>query len=257
MRKKINNLKILFIIVVFSCITVVSCDSENALDCFQSAGSRVTLSLTMSEFNSVLVNRDIVLEIVQSSQYGVTIETGENLLNEVSAKVIDGRLILSDDNTCNYVRDYGITKIRVETPNLIEIRSSTQYDISSIGTLNFEDLTLVSEDADQTSTFTVGDFRLTLNSENVEIVSNNLAFFYLNGFVENLDIDFFNGDGRLEGEDLIAQNVIVFHRSSNDIIVNPQQSLKGELRHTGNLISKNVPPVVEVEELYTGQLIFN
>ena len=40
------------------------------------------------------------------------------------------------------------------------------------------------------------------------------------------------------------------------MVVNPQQSLEGQLRGTGNLISVNEPPVVEVERIYTGQLIF-
>jgi len=48
----------------------------------------------------------------------------------------------------------------------------------------------------------------------------------------------------------------VYHRGSNDMIVNPQISLTGELRGTGNLISLNTPPIVEIDQLYTGQLIF-
>ena len=42
-----------------------------------------------------------------------------------------------------------------------------------------------------------------------------------------------------------------------DMIVNPQQSISGELRSTGNVIAKNRPPIVEVEEFYTGRLIFD
>ena len=40
------------------------------------------------------------------------------------------------------------------------------------------------------------------------------------------------------------------------MIVNPQQSLTGELRSSGDLISKNQPPIFDVEQFYTGQLIF-
>jgi hypothetical protein len=40
------------------------------------------------------------------------------------------------------------------------------------------------------------------------------------------------------------------------MIVNPQQSLTGLLRGTGDLISVNHPPIVDVEQLYTGHLIF-
>ncbi len=69
------------------------------------------------------------------------------------------------------------------------------------------------------------------------MISNNLSFYYIDGVVETLYVGFYSGSGRFEAENLIAQNVIIFHRGTNDVIVNPQQSLTGELRGTGDLIS--------------------
>jgi len=40
------------------------------------------------------------------------------------------------------------------------------------------------------------------------------------------------------------------------MFVNPQETLTGELRGTGDLISLNNPSVIEVEQYYTGKLIF-
>ena len=79
---------------------------------------------------------------------------------------------------------------------------------------------------------------------------------FISGTTNNLFIGFYSGDARFEGANLIAQNVEIFHRSSNDMIINPQQSLIGEIRSTGDVISLNEPPVVSVQELYTGRLIF-
>ena len=72
----------------------------------------------------------------------------------------------------------------------------------------------------------------------------------------NLMVGFYSGDSRFEGGNLIAQNVVISHRGTNDMIVNPQQSLKGVLRSYGHVISKNIPPVVEVDILFSGRLIF-
>ena len=83
-----------------------------------------------------------------------------------------------------------------------------------------------------------------------------MSLFYLSGEVENLNINFANGDSRFEGENLIAQNVSVFHRGTNDMIVNPQQSITGSILSTGNVISVNQPPIVDVEEVFNGRLIF-
>ena len=55
---------------------------------------------------------------------------------------------------------------------------------------------------------------------------------------------------------MITQRVNFNHRGSNDILVNPQESLTGVLRGTGDLQSYNRPATVDVEELYNGRLIF-
>ena len=72
-----------------------------------------------------------------------------------------------------------------------------------------------------------------------------------------MNINFAAGNGRFEGENLVAQNINIFHRGSNDMVVNPQQSLTGSIRSTGNVISVNEPPLVNVEEVFSGRLIFN
>ncbi|WP_296384204.1 head GIN domain-containing protein [Winogradskyella sp.] len=246
--------KVAFLIVAF---LIFACNSEDANDCFQTSGNIIQEVIDVTSFERILVNRDVELIIKETSEYKVTVETGENLINDVKVVVIDNQLVLTDNNTCNYVRDYGITKVYVEAPNLTEIRTSSQYEISSDGVLNYNSLALFSEDFTNESEFTVGDFRLTVASENLNIASNNISFFYLDGTVTNLFIGFYSGSGRFEGENLLAQNIEVYHRSSNDMVVNPIQSLTGELRGTGNLISVNEPPVVDVERIYTGQLIFN
>jgi hypothetical protein len=41
------------------------------------------------------------------------------------------------------------------------------------------------------------------------------------------------------------------------MIVFPVGSIKGELRSSGNLIAKNRPTVVDIDEYYTGRLIFD
>lgn len=238
-------------------LIIFACDSDSASNCLQTSGPIIQQDVPISNFDRILVNRDIELIIAQADEFSVLIETGENLLSDVKVEVLEDQLILTDENTCNYFRDYGITKVFVTAPNVTEIRTSTQYDISSTGVLAYDRLALISEDFNVDTEFTVGDFRLNVQSENVSIVSNNISFFFLSGTTENISISFAAGIGRFEGSNLIADHVQISHRGSNDMVVNPQLSLTGVLRGTGNLISKNQPPTVDVEELYIGRLIFN
>lgn len=247
------KMKRLIYIAIF---IVLACDRENAWDCIQESGAIIQQEFEVADFENILVNRDVKLIIKEGTDFEVVIETGENLMNDISVEVVENELQLSDNNTCNYVREYGITKIYVTAPNISVIRNSSQYEVSSDGVLTYNDLRLISEDANQPGNFTVGDFRLQIDSERLRVVANNISSFYISGEVDDLFVGFYSGAGRFQGEDLIAENVDVFHRGSNDMIVNPQQSLTGELRGTGDLISLNQPPAIEVEQFYTGELIF-
>ena len=245
------------IIYILICLLLVACNRENAFDCFQTEGDIVQQEAVVSSFENILVNRDIELIIKEGLDYEVIVETGKNLLNDVKAIVVGNELQLTDNNGCNYVRGYGITKVYVTAPNIKEIRNSSQYEISSNGILTYPNLTLISEDFNAPGSFTVGDFRLQVNNDKLSVVSNNISSFYISGNVNNLFVGFYAGVGRFEGENLVAQDVDVFHRGSNDMIVNPQVSLTGTLNGTGDLISVNQPPTVDVEMLYIGELIFN
>ncbi len=245
--------KAIYILIL---LLVFACDSESAGDCFQKTGSIIQQEVSVDAFDKILVNRDIELIIKEGATQKVIIETGKNLLNDVEASVVDGKLTLTDNNNCNYVRGYGITKVYITSPNITEIRSSTQYDIRSDGVLTYPNLTVLSEDFGAPDTFTNANFRLQIDNNSFRLVFNNLSNCFISGETDNLNITFAAGTSRFEGRDLIAQNVQFWNRSSNDMIVNPQQEIKGKISGTGNVIAVNKPPVIEVEEVYKGRLIF-
>ncbi|WP_111308154.1 head GIN domain-containing protein [Confluentibacter sediminis] len=246
--------KIIYIIIL---IVLFSCNTENTGDCFQTTGAIIQQEVTLSTFDKILVNRDIELIVKEGSEQKVIVETGENLLNDVKVVITDGKLILTDNNSCNYVRNYGVTKVYVTSPNITEIRSSTQYDVRSDGVLTYPTLTILSEDYSAPDSFTVGNFHLQLNNNAFNVVFNNLSNCYISGNTNSLNITFASGLSRFEGENLIAQNITFWNRSSNDMILNPQQSISGKISGTGNVICVNQPPIVNVEEHYKGRLIFN
>lgn len=253
-NKFLLDMKVLKYIVLFSLF--FACDSENTSDCFQKTGSIVQQEIVLETFDKILVNRDVELIIKQGLEQRVIVETGKNLLNDVEISVLNNQLILTDNNSCNFVREYGVTKVYVTSPNITEIRSSTQYDISSDGVLTYPDLVILSEDFFQTDTFTSGNFNLQIDNSSFRLVFNNLSNCFISGETNNLNITFAAGTSRFEGRDLIAENVTIWNRSSNDMILNPQQSLTGLISGTGDVISVNKPPIVDVEEQYNGRLIF-
>ncbi|MDF0708030.1 head GIN domain-containing protein [Flagellimonas okinawensis] len=244
-----------FTLAIF--LLLLSCNGDNVPDCFQNAGDIVRRPIEVSDFNTLTVFENLNVVLKQGDEQIVEIETGEFLWNDVSATVENNRLILRNENSCNYVRDYGLTTVYITSPNLTEIRSSTGLLISSDGVLSYPSLNLLAESFINPDTETTdGSFDLNLNSTTIRITVNGIAYFKLQGNTENLNVSVAAGDSRVEAENLVATNVAVNHRGSNDVFVNPQQRLSGVIRGTGNVISVNTPPEVNVEELFNGKLIY-
>ncbi|MGF1559864.1 MAG: head GIN domain-containing protein [Flavobacteriaceae bacterium] len=245
------------LVVTLFGVTVNSCNTDAAPDCLQSAGNLVRDEVSISDFTKITVFENISLVLKQGEQTKVTVETGEFLLNEVSATVEGDRLVLRDTNDCNYFRDYGSTTVFVTAPNIVEIRSSTGWPIRSDGVLSYPSLTLLSESfVNPESETTDGAFDLEVANENLNLVVNGISYFKLRGTTGSLNLTIAAGDSRIEAQGLIANTVGLNHRGSNDMLINPQQSLSGVIRGTGDVVSFTRPDVVDVEVLFNGRLFF-
>ncbi|MEO1484320.1 MAG: head GIN domain-containing protein [Bacteroidota bacterium] len=244
-------------LLLLSIVFLFSCNGDNVPDCFQNAGEIQRIQVEVEPFSQITVFENLNLVLRQGEEQQVELESGEFLLNEISATVEAGRLILRNENNCNFVRDYGISTVYVTSPNITEIRSSTGQLISSDGVLAYPNLALISESFNNPETETTdGSFDLAVDSERVSIVVNGIAFFQLRGVTDSFVVSIASGDSRVEAEDLMAENVNINHRGTNDLFVNPQQRISGVIRGTGDVISFNRPPEIEVEEIFNGRLLF-
>lgn len=245
--------KLVFNIIV--AVLLFGCNSEDANNCFQTVGTTITEEISVNSFNKILVNERIKLIIKEGDSQKVEIETGENLLNDISAEVSNNTLILTNNNTCNFVRDYGITKITVTTDVLNEIRNSSEQAVRSEGILTFNSLKLISDNF-QSDYINIGDFHISVNNANLEIISNGISNFYIDGTTTNFNVGFFAADSRLEAKNLLATNINITHKSSNDMLVNPQEKITGNIYSIGDVIAYNQPTIVAITEHYEGKLIF-
>lgn len=230
-----------------------SCDSENANDCFQTSGELVSKEFYVENFNKINISEGIELIIKEGTDTKVVIESGQNLLSGITAEVSDGKLFLRNSNGCNLVRDYNTTKVYVTTPTLENVYSSSQFAVKSDGILNFPLLNLQSGMFSNTAS---GTFELEVNCENLTIEDNKSTFFKISGKATNLSVNFYDGNARFDGSNLIANEVLFFQRSSNDIIVHPINKISGTIYSTGNIVLKNTPPTIEVTQLYQGHLVY-
>jgi hypothetical protein len=231
---------------------------EKPSDCVESSGAIITKDVLVQPFKKIKVYRGIEVVITQGEEYKVQIVAGKNFIDNVEVSQNGEQLIFKDEASCNWVRAYGATKILVTTPTLEEVYSKTDRNISSNGVLTFPYLSFISidKDGDGESGAGTGDFILNVQNNYLNIANNNVSRFYLSGQTNTANFYFYFGDGRIEAENLIAKNIIIYHRGSNDMVVYPTESITGTMNSSGNSILKNVPPIVDVEELYQGRVIY-
>lgn len=232
---------------------ISGCNSDAAPDCFKTAGKTISYEVAVDSFTAIEVSEGVEVVLKQGTERNVVVQTGENLTGSTSVTVRDNTLYITNNSSCNWVRDYNTTTVYVTTPVLEKIYTLSQFMVRSDGVLAFPSLILQSGMRGKTPS---GIFELTVNCENLFIEDNQKLYCAIKGNATNLTVNYFSGDARFDGANLIAQNVTVFHRSSNNITINPQQEIRGTVSSTGNLILKNHPPIVEVERLYTGKIIF-
>jgi len=238
-------------------ILILGCNSKKGIDCFRTTGTIIQEEFQVAAFTKITVLEGVQLILTQGDEASVLIETGENLIEEIEVKVENGTLLLQNNATCNLVRDYNKTKAFVTVTDIDEIRNASQYTIETRGPLVLNSLDLYSEDfGAEGEYYTIGDFDLDLQVENLRLVANNVSNFFLRGQAEKASFSLYAGVSRIEAGNFLVNNLTIFHRSTNKMIVHPLSKISGEIRGIGDVISKNRPPEIDVEIFYTGQLIF-
>ena len=250
------------LLVSYYCMFLISlfcssCDTEDGNDCFQTAGDTTTLNIELPAFNRVRIDNDMSIVITQGATQEITVETGRNLVSDLAFFVEDNTFIARNENGCNFFRDARLTTVFLTTPNLTFIKNNSIGEVRSNGILAFPELRLESittpglEDINKT-----GDFILEINSDNFSVIANGNSDFFISGTALSANINFSDEFPLLEAGDLLVQDLLVRHVGAAPMIVNPQNSIAGQIRATGDVISRNEPPIVDVEELFTGRLIF-
>lgn len=223
-------------------------------DCIKNSGDAVTKEYAISDFDKIRVHSGISLVVKEGSDFKVIIQSGTNIIGNIEVNKQGDFLDIKDNSTCNWTRDFKAATVFVTAPNISEIQSKTEQDILSDGTLTFPILRLFALNEDEAGT---GDFYFNINNGQTVIESNHVSNFYISGNTAELLCNFYFGTGKFYGENFICQNIKIFQRGSNDMILKPIQSISGKILNTGNVILKNNPPVINVEQLFSGYLIMN
>ncbi|ESU21091.1 hypothetical protein FEDK69T_26460 [Flavobacterium enshiense DK69] len=238
-----------FLAVVF---LLISCSSEVVPGCYREPGKTISRFDDVEAFHEINIAGGINLVVKQGDVAEVKIETGENIIAEVTTKVTNGILYVKNKLEC----DLGTTipaRVTVTAPDITKIYSSSQYSVESEGVLNFPYLNLQQGLFGETAS---NIFDLNVNCQNLVVENNNTTIFRIKGTTNSLNVVFYSGVSRFEGADLAVQDVYVFQRSSNDMILKPANKIEGDIYSNGNIILLSRPSVVNVVQHYTGHIVY-
>jgi hypothetical protein len=232
-------------------------------DCFKGNGNQITKTFPLEGFTKIKVYSGIELVVKEGANYEVKIITSDNIIDNLDVKLNGDLLVVKDNSSCNITRDYGQTTVYITIPDgsilplitELELHSKTEQKVQSYGVLHSPIVRLFSlgDDGDEAGT---GDFNIQVDNGQLVVESNTVSNYYIEGNCNQMLLNFYFGDGRFYGENLFAQSIQVYHRGSNDMFVYPINVIEGTIYATGNVVLKNVPPIVDVEEVFRGRVIY-
>ena len=205
--------------------------------------SKVFSGLT---FSRLLINKRINVVLIEGAEHKVEVQTGENLINDIEVTVDGDLLKLSDNTTCNWVRDYGNTTVYITAPNITQINSKTEQNITSQGILHYPNLQLLAVKDYEYAGVGTGDFHLHIDNESLIVDNNDLGRFYIEGHTNTLRISFYENGGIFYGENLFADTINFYHRGSNDLFIRPVNVLNGDIYNVGDVNCYSRPPLENV-----------
>lgn len=228
----------------------ISCNQEQAFDCAKSTGEIIQVEKTVTPFHYVILEDNIDLVIKNGNQSSTIVEAGKNLIPKIVLQPKGDTLMISNENTCNWVRNFKhrITVSLSLPEDGVTLVHRGYGTINSSDELQVDNLTIYSLDAG-------GNIDLQLKAGIVVAYSNSHSFIQLKGQADNLDIWMHKGIGRVFAENLTATQCHVKHEGSNEIRIFPVQEGNVEIFASGNVVYYNEPLTMTSNIKGTGKLI--
>ena len=229
-----------------------SCSSFS--DCFTDSGTPTTLRFDLPEIEGVVLNPHMHLHLVESESYEMKVDTRSRLADGFQWRVEEGMLVLEQQQSCQWSRGFGMVTVTVYAPNLKNINTYSEGNITNEGVLNWPELHF--RVLERSGAAPSGEILLRVNNQRMTIESNTVAFTRVEGQTTLLQLFYYGGIGRCDARNLQAQEADIFHRSSNDLFINVSQRVSGQILSTGHLWLAQMPQLLEVTTTFTGGVRF-
>ncbi len=235
-----------------ACLVLVlaACGKENRGDCFVGTGASASEVRTVPGFHSILLSDRIDLELTQDTAAApsVVVEAGRNLLPRITTEVRNGRLHISSDLQCHWVRKLERPKVRISFPSLESITYSGVGDITATTPIRGRTFRLEQWDGH-------GTVRLELQVDTAWVGSHTgVGNAVLSGAAQQLSLYTLNF-AHIDATSLSAREVLLNNSGSGDIRCRASETLFVQLLNVGDVYYAGDPTTVDARITGSGRLI--
>lgn len=242
-------LKVALLLLLF--LQVTSCKKPENRSCWKGAGSSISKIIVLPDFQQMEIHQRLKIELIQDSVSYMEVIAGENLVNFIDWKVVDGKLEIWNRNKCPFLRyknDELTLKIHFSALSKLIYWGSEL--LTSKDTIQTNHLDVLMNDG-------AGDLNLTVVANSINVVNpHGFSNISLGGTCNFLRLDI-DGYGRFDTRQMQVTDSISLMYASNGIsyLSANQVKLKAELSSTGDIWYYGQPSVIEKIRYSSGDLI--
>jgi hypothetical protein len=238
--------KIIILILLFS-----SCKKAEDRSCWKFYGATIQKTVTLENFHALEINPNLIINLIQDSTNYCVINGGENVVNLVNTEILNGKLVLKNENKCTFLRNPKM-KISVDV-HFIEIDHilyQGSENVKGIGLISSQNFVIEMKE-------TSGTIDLELNTLYFSITAEpSWANFILSGTTKTASF-VVKGNAYGDARNFVVEDDIVINsRTGGDCYINGTTThLKCETNGTGNVYYTNTPSIIEWNDYATGKLL--
>ena len=239
------NTRVIFLLFIF----IWACKPENRCDCFKSNQPVSTEERTLASFQELEILSVFEVRWVKDSTYKALITCGEKLIENISTEIIDSKLVLKNNNKCNWMRsqDKRIV-IEVHSPTLKNIYINECCDLISTDTIKTAVLNIDNHAGISTAKINVNCetlyFSVHAGTGNFEVGGYTGVAYYYN-----------NGNSYFNMENCWADYLYLKSNSTGQTYVHVTKELGATVAGRGNVYYYGNPYKIDRDETAEGRLI--
>lgn len=235
--------RIFFIIALL--VATLSCDNT-----FMNSGDIIRIDVPVDKFTELFINDIFEVYLYQDTICKLSIEGGNNLIPDVSYKVVDGKLSVTNKNSARWSRDYDKIKLHISVNKLLYLYLSQSSLVQSVDTLITPQLEIF-------SITDYSDIFLTVTCDNFYYVNDGIsgAYLQLNGAATNFGA-WARASAKIKADEFIVENVTIESESIGDCYVHATKLLSAHINNSGKIYYIGNPDtIIYVNDRAREQLI--